>query len=208
MRARGVTQAAAALLVALGLTTMMGWLLRLPGLLQVRPGQVGMVFSEALCFALAGAALLIPARWLALRRHGPPVLGGLIVLVATAMLVQHFMRIDLGIDLRPFHAWLGDPNPTPGRMAPNTALAFLLGGLALMLMPRARSRAALRVIETLAFSVVFIGLVSGVGYTLRLEFLYGWYQYTRMALPTAAGMVVLGVGVLGAWLFIGRLRRR
>ena len=199
LHARGVTQAAAALLVALGLTTMMGWLLRLPGLLQVMPGQVGMVFSEALCFALTGAALLIPARWPAPRRHGPPALGGLIVLVATAMLVQHFMRIDLGIDLRPFHAWLGDPNPTPGRMAPNTALAFLLGGLALVLMPGARSRAALRVIETLAFSVMFIGLVSGVGYTLRLEFLYGWYQYTRMALPTAAGMVVLGVGVLGAW---------
>ena len=198
-RARAVTQVAAVLLVALGLATMVGWLLRAPGLLQILPGQVAMAFGTALCFALAGAALLIPTRWPVLRRRVLPAVGGLIVLAAAAMLVQQFLHVDLGIDLRWLHAWLGDPNPTPGRMAPNTALAFLLAGLALMLMPHARTRAALRTIETLAFGVVFIGLVSGAGYTLHLEFLYGWYQYTRMALPTAVGMVVLGVGLLGAW---------
>ena len=198
-RARAVTQVAAVLLLALCLATMTGWLLRLPGLLQLLPGQVGMVIGTALCFALAGAALLIPVQWSVLRRRALPALGGLIVLAATAMLAQHALHVDLGVDLRWLHAWLGDPNPTPGRMAPNTALAFVLGGMALVLMPRARSRAALRTIETLAFSVVFIGLVSGAGYTLKLEFLYGWYQYSRMSLPTAAGMVVLGIGLLGAW---------
>ena len=199
LRARRITQGAGALLVLLGLTVMTGWLLRLPSVLQVLPGQVAMVFSTALCFALAGAALLIPGRWPTLRRHGQTALGGLMVLAAGAMLVQYLAHTDLGFDLRPFHAWLSDPNPTPGRMAPNTALAFLLGGLALMLMPHASSRAALRAIEILAFIIIFIGLVSAVGYALRLEFLYGWYQYTRMAVPTAAGMIVLGIGLWGAW---------
>ena len=55
-RARAVTQVAALLLVALGLATMTGWLLRLPGLLQLLLGQVGMVFGTALCFALARQA--------------------------------------------------------------------------------------------------------------------------------------------------------
>ena len=198
-RARRITQGAGTLLVLLGLTVMAGWLLRLPSVLQVLPGQDAMVFSTALCFALAGAALLIPGHWPTLRRRGQTALGGLVVLAAGAMLVQYFAKTDLGFDLRPFHAWLSDPNPTPGRMAPNTALAFLLGGLALMLMPQASSRAALRVIETLAFIIIFIGLTSAVGYALRLEFLYGWYQYTRMAVPTAAGMIVLGIGLWGAW---------
>ena len=181
------------------MTTMTGWLLRLPSLLQVLPGQVGMVFSSALCFAMAGAALLIPGRRPALRRRGQTALGGLMVLAAGAMLVQYLTHTDLGFDLRAFHAWLSDPNPTPGRMAPNTALAFLLGGLALMLMPHANSRGALRAIETLAFIIIFIGLISAVGYALKLEFLYGGYQYTRMAIATAAGMIVLGTGLLGAW---------
>lgn len=198
-RARRITQGAGTLLVLLGLTVMAGWLLRLPSVLQVLPGQDAMVFSTALCFALAGAALLIPGHWPTLRRRGQTALGGLVVLAAGAMLVQYFAKTDLGFDLRPFHAWLSDPNPTPGRMAPNTALAFLLGGLALMLMPQASSRAALRVIETLAFIIIFIGLTSAVGYALKLEFLYGWYQYTRMAVPTAAGMIVLGIGLWGAW---------
>lgn len=176
----------------LGLIVMTSWLLRLPG-------QVGMVFSTALCFALAGAALLIPGRWPALRRHGQTALGSLMVLVAGAMLVQYLTQTDLGIDLRSLHAWLSDPNPTPGRMAPNTALAFLLGGTALMLMPCAASPAALRTIEILAFMVAFIGLTGAVGYVMKLEFLYSWYQYTRMSIPAAAGMLALGIGLWGAW---------
>jgi len=199
LRARRITQGAGALLVLLGLIAMAGWLLHLPGLLQILPGQVGMVFSTALCFALAGAALLIPGRWTTLRRRGQTALGGLIVLTACAMLVQYLTQTDLGIDLRSFHAWLSDPNPTPGRMAPNTALAFLLGGTALMLMPHAASPAALRTIEVLAFLIVFIGLTGAVGYALKLEFLYGWYQYTRMSIPAAAGMIVFGIGLWGTW---------
>ena len=102
-RARAVTQVAAVLLVALGLATMTGWLLRLPGLVQLLPGQVGTVFGTALCFTLAGAALLIPVQWSVLRRRALPALGGLIVLAATAMLAQHVLHVlhvDLGVDLR------------------------------------------------------------------------------------------------------------
>lgn len=198
LRARWVAQGAGTLLILLGLTSMAGWILRQPSLLQVLPGQAGMVFSTAMCFALAGAALLIPGRWPTLRRRGQSALGGLMVLAAGTMLVQYLAKTDLGVDLRSFHAWLSDPNPNPGRMAPNTALAFLLGGLALMLLPHARSRAALRAVETLAFIIIFIGLVSAVGYALRLELLYGWYQYTPMPITTAAGMIVLGIGLLGA----------
>lgn len=199
MHAWRLTQTAGVLLFLLGVTVMSGWLLRLPSLLQVAPGQVAMVFSTALCFALAGVALLIPGRWPTLRRRGHIGLGGLIFLIAGAMLAQYLTQTDLGIDLRPFHAWLSDPNPTPGRMAPNTALAFLLGGIALMLMPHTASRMAWRTIELLAFIVIFIGLTGAVGYALKLEFLYGWYQYTRMPMPTAAGMIALGIGLWGTW---------
>ena len=87
LRARRITQGAGTLLVLLGLTVMTGWLLHLPSLIQLLPGQVGMVFSTAICFALAGVALLIPGRWPTLRRRGQTALGGLMVLAAGAMLV-------------------------------------------------------------------------------------------------------------------------
>ena len=194
-----ITQGAGALLVILGLTVLTGWLLRLPHLVQLVPGYVGMVLSTALCFGLAGIGLLIPRRRTGWRRRAYSALGGLISLIAGAMLLQYLTHTNLGIDLPALHAWLSDPNPTPGRMAPNTAVAFLLGGMALMLMPYATSRASLRTIEILALLVAFIGLTGVVGYTLKLEFLYGWYQYTRMAMHTAAGMIVLGIGLWGAW---------
>lgn len=121
-----------------------------------------------------------------------------IVLIAAAMWIQHLTNTRLGVDLSAMHTWLSDPNPTPGRMAPNTALAFLLAGTAIVLMPHAAGRAAWRVIEILAFAIIFMGLTGAVGYALKLEFLYGWYQYTRMALPTAAGMIVLGFDLWSA----------
>ena len=183
----------------LGVGFMTGWILRLPSLLQVLPGQVAMVFSTALCFALAGAALLLPRRLSALHRRGQTALGGLIALAAGVMLVQYLAHANLGIDLRSLHDWLGDPNPTPGRMAPNTALGFLLGGMTLIMLPFATSRVALRLAEVLPLVVIFIGLTGAVGYALKLEFLYSWYQYTRMAVSTALGMIVLGIGLWGAW---------
>lgn len=190
--------ASGVLLILLGGTVLAGWLFRLPSLLQPLPGHVAMVFNTALCFFMAGLALVISHRW---RWHLrlQIIFGALITLIAGAMLLEQLANINFGIDLSKFHAWLSDPNPTPGRMAPNTALAFLLAGIAIILMPHTRGILAWRMIEMLAFAIVLIGLTGAVGYTLKLEFLYGWYQYTRMALPTAAGMIVLGIGLWSRW---------
>jgi len=51
---------AGALLVLLGGTVMLGWLLQLSPLVRVLPGFTPMVFNTALCFVLAGGALLMP----------------------------------------------------------------------------------------------------------------------------------------------------
>lgn len=187
------------LLLLLGAAVLTGWLLRLPGLLQVMPGHVAMVLNTALCFTLAGLALLIPRRWSHWYVRLQITLGVLIGLIASVMLIQHLTNISLGIDLRSQHVWSNDPNPTPGRMAPNTALAFLLAAGAFLLMPHTAGRTAGRAIEALAFAIILIGLTGAVGYALKLEFLYGWYHhYTRMALSTAAGMILLGIGLWSA----------
>lgn len=206
-RIRWVTLAAGIFLVLLGLLVIVGWLFHLPVLLQVLPGQFGMVFSSAVCFVLAGAALLVPEHPAMRRRYAQTVLGCLIVLVAGAMLFQHLTHTDLGIDMQAFHAWLPDTNPAPGRMAFNTALAFLLSGTALVLIPNDRSRWTLYTIEALAFLVILTGLTAAVGYALKLELLYTWSQYPSMPVHSAAGMIVLSIGLWGAWLTLPATQR-
>src|SRR5437763_869898 len=49
-----------ALLVLLGGTVMIGWAMQLSPLVRVLPGFTPMVFNTALCFVLAGGALLVP----------------------------------------------------------------------------------------------------------------------------------------------------
>lgn len=150
MRPAWVGLAAGGFLVLLGGTILTDWFLRVPSLLQLLPGHVAMVFNTALCFFMAGLALVIPQRWLRWCTRLQITFGTLVVLIAAAMLLQHLTNTNLGIDLRGFHAWLSDPNPTPGRMAPNTALAFLLAGTAIILLPRANSVLIWRTIEVLA----------------------------------------------------------
>ena len=76
-----------------------------------------MVIGTAVCFVLADVALLVAGRPPTTHWPTQTVLGGVIILIAAAMLFQQLTRIDLGIDLPALHAWLADPNPTPGRMA-------------------------------------------------------------------------------------------
>ena len=44
-----------------------------------------------------------------------------------------------------------------------------------------------------------LGLVGLTGYSLRLDLLYGWYRFVRMAPHTAAGFVLLGIGIWLTW---------
>ena len=50
-----------ALLLLLGSIVMAGWWLEVRFLVRILPGYTPMVFNTALCFALAGAVLLVPA---------------------------------------------------------------------------------------------------------------------------------------------------
>ncbi|MGZ3777330.1 MAG: hypothetical protein ACXVI9_07010, partial [Mucilaginibacter sp.] len=45
--------------IAASLVVMAGWIFNIPGLQQIIPGFVSMVFNTALCFVLFGTALLL-----------------------------------------------------------------------------------------------------------------------------------------------------
>jgi len=99
-----------------------------------------MVFNTALCFVLAGGALLAPFSEADWYRRVTAVIGGALVFVAALVLAEHVLQKDLGIDWPSLHAWLHDSNATPGRMSVGTASGFLMSGAVLILATRVGRR--------------------------------------------------------------------
>ncbi|WP_426107715.1 diguanylate cyclase domain-containing protein [Massilia sp. TSP1-1-2] len=183
----------------LGLLVLSGWLLHLRVLVEFGNGMVAMVVNTALCFTLAGIAILLPAL---LRRPMPDLrnmTGAALSILGALILFEHVFDRNLGIDWTLLQDWLLDGNIRPGRMAPNTAVGFILSGACLILMTRIASKAQERLFQILIFCVATIGLTGLVGYTLAPEQLFGWARSARMALHTAAAMLALAVAMWSSW---------
>lgn len=191
--------AAVALLLA-GTITMAGWLTHAPSLVQVAPGLVGMVFSTALCFAITGAALLAPltGRGRAFRR-GQAALGWTLIGIASIVLAEYITGITLLLDLHSIHSWLNDGNPIPGRMAPNAAVGFLLAGGVLVSMHQVQSKAAGAAVQIATFLLLMVGFVALASHLLHLDLLYSWMPVKRIAIQSAAYLIVAAVGLWDQW---------
>src|SRR3979490_1754414 len=114
-----------AVLVLLGGTVTVGWWMQLSLLVRLLPGFTPMVFNTALCFVLAGGALLAPFSDPNRYRKITTIIGGALVLIAALILAEHLSRTNLGIDWPSLHAWLHDTSKAPGRMSAGTACGFL-----------------------------------------------------------------------------------
>ncbi len=198
---RNFTIAAGALSVGLGIQVLTGWGLQLPELVRILPNFIAMQPNSALSFVACGAALLMAVHgW---RPAGLPALvaGGL----GLATLIQAILERDIGIDRLIIEPFLIEASGHPGRMAPNTALGFLLICLALLIdAGLIRSRRAPPIIGALGAIAAGLGFAALAGYFMYLGPDSGWRGAIRMAPNTAAGMIVIGIGVL----CLGRLRDR
>ena len=168
----------------LGATAIVGWLVRVPILVQILPSLQAMTFATALCFLLAGSALLVPQ--IAPRRTAlaQSAIGIAVLGPAGAMLAEQISGADLGVDLPALHAWLNTSNPHPGRMSTNTAVAFVLVGGTLGLMHCLRGALGAATLGILTCAVIAIGVAGIVGYLLGVEFIYNWYGYASIAVPS------------------------
>nr|WP_295786709.1 response regulator [Rhodoferax sp.] len=195
-------QLIAILIAGLALCVLSGWALGVEAMVRVWPNSVTVTVNTAILF-LASTVCLWPARggatvnsavgsWA--RTFG----AWLMVVLPAAMLAEQVFDIRLGIDWESLHRQVNDGNVNPGRSAPNTCLGFMLAGSASLLLARSHGDLARRrIVEALVFAVLLVGGTAGLGYALNLEALYLIAAYHRMAVPTAFGMTLLG---LGLWL--------
>jgi len=184
------------LTLATGLAVTAGWALRLPRVIEPRPGWGGMVLATSVGMLLSGAGLLaalLEDQKLAARLQIS--LGTILVLLAGIFSFDTVANSNLGADLPALHAQLMPNDPSPGRMAPNTALCFIFFGLALGFWGHGRKAG---VVRTLAGAILVIAGLGFAGYCIGMRFLNEWYTSSglvEMALPTSVNMMLLAIGL-------------
>ena len=189
--------ASSCLIAVVGLAVLLGWHFDIELLRAGLPGRTPVNPATALALLLAACALWMhhqargkahsaPVRWLAVTAASLVIALGVITL--TGYFIGHNLRVDQVL----FGAQLAG-----NRVAPNTGFALLLIGVALWLLnsPRRLRRAPEQLV---ALFPIGVALISLLGYAYSAEAMYGLGELQRMALPTAASLFVLGIGILCA----------
>ncbi|MEG4107192.1 PAS domain S-box protein [Microcoleus sp. S13_C5] len=192
--------------MAIGCTVILGWIFDLQLLKSILPGLVTMKANTAVCFILGGFSLFIQQMRranLTVRKSQKKyknlslVSSFLIILISILTLVQYSFNLDLGIDQLLFkESYTLTITGTPGRMAPNTAGAFLLLGTALLLLSERRPKyLRIQILSCSAFLIAFMGLI---GYFYDKALFYQIGNNTGMALHTSAAFMLLSFAILFA----------
>jgi signal transduction histidine kinase len=179
-----------------GAAVLCGWVVDSAVLRSGVPGLTAMNPLTAILFVLAAIALALSVfeqKPAAAARRGLPIL---IAIVALSCLVNCLTQSPGGVDTLLFGAWTGEEN----RMAPNTAIHFLLAALALSL-AQGEHRWSRAWSQVPALAAAIGSATSLVGYAYGAQQLYGIGSYIPMALNTAVLFFLLSIG-----LFAARLR--
>ena len=167
-------------------------------LIQVAPGLVPMQANTAMGFLVCGLALLAAKRK---RKAFGTLLGGMAGLLGLVTLAQYGFGIDLGIDQALVQHYITTATSSPGRMAPNTALCFVLAGTGLAIASLETGKTGRCWLVGLVSTLVLgLAVVALVGYTSGVPAASRWGDLTAMAVHTAVGFLALGAGMLAlAW---------
>ncbi|MDA0335743.1 MAG: response regulator [bacterium] len=169
-----LTIAVGCYLIGVGCMVVAGWLFELPLLTRaLHLAREPMSRMTAVTFALCGAALLLLQGRIDRRRWGV-ILGGIIVGLALA-------RVLLGV----------------GSMAPNTALTFVLAGLALSLID-ATDWGPWQPGRICAVAIGIVAILSVSDYLHNILLLSGVAAQVPLALDSSLEFGLLSMGVLGA----------
>lgn len=156
-----------------------------------------MQFNTALGFLFSGAGLtLILKNKTALAK----IVFGLVGFIGLLTLMEYIFQYNIGIDQLLMDHDITMETSHPGRMAPNSALCFLLFSIAVFL-SLAETNKKIQYGGVLGIMVFGLGLTAFLGYLIGLEVTYAWGKLTKMAVPSAVGFMVIGTGITAFGLF-------
>ncbi|MEI8157967.1 MAG: PAS domain S-box protein [Burkholderiales bacterium] len=205
-----LVSAASATAVLVGCVVLAGWALNIPVLKSILPIWVTMKANTAVAFILIGVALQLPEMRAARPDHRHSVhllqiahgcrwLTGLIGLLT---LGEYLFNWNPGFD-----QWLFPENvgavatSNPGRMAPETALCFVMLAVGSSLAQLRRKTTTTLLISTAVGALTTIlATTSFFTYFTPVLGAYGWWGKTIMAVHTAILFAGLGVAATAiAW---------
>jgi len=185
--------------VLLGGLVLVGWLFDLPALTKIFPRLVAMNPATALSFVLGGTATWLEAGEQPasrLRRQIARACAGVVVIIGAARILGYLFGFDPLVDSLLFRSQL-DREVPPNRIAPNTALDFLITGLALLSIDL-EVRRGWRPAQLLALTAAIIAALAFMGYAYSVALLSRVASYIPMALHTAVGFMLLSAAILCA----------
>jgi len=198
---RRIALAASLIPIVEGVLVLIGWALDVEVLKRIVPGLTAMNPATAVGFICAGAGLAL----ISIRPKGPTPARTAGIVLAVAVTLLGLARVlavigiyDAGIDRLLFAdkiatADFGGPN----RIAPNTAVNFILIGCALLIIDRPGGRIRWPA-QLLAVTAAMTSLLALMGYAYGLRSFYGIGSQMAMALPTALTFLVSAIGILCA----------
>lgn len=183
--------------ILVGSAVLVGWLCDVPALKSILPIWVTMKANTALAFVLAGVAL-----WMTRPEQTSPIPGRLgqgcaaaCALLGLLTFSEHLFGWDLKMDQLLFvDRSSALESSHPGRMAPVTALNFVLLGGALLLLEM-KVRHSHWPAQGLALVVSLSGLMALICYAYDPQYL-AVANFTKMALHTALLFTLLPLGIL------------
>ncbi len=206
---RSLSRGASLVAIAISIAVLIGWAIDSEPLKTVLPGKVAMnPGGTAIGFLLCGLSLWLsqpvgtrsvtaaPSIPEPLRRMAPIVTAILVVLIAVIRLVGYQWDFEVTIDRWLFTEKL-EAYDVHNRMAPNTALNFLLCGMSLVFLDCQKSW-RVRPSEVFAIAGALVSLLAIVGYAYSAVNLIGIDAYIPMAFNTATSFLVICVGILCA----------
>ena len=175
---------------------LLGWQLDLAFLRGPSPGAVPMNPLTAVCLVLLGASLWVLRAPSATdgRRRVARACAMTVVAVGGLKLLSVMSGIEMPLDQVLFHGRLQEM-PVPSRMAPNTALVFVLLGLGHLTLDvkawRGWPPAQILQLASLAMAVMAL-----IGYVYGAPAMYGVGSFIPMAANTALAFSLLSVAAL------------
>ena len=193
----------AVLVASVGLVVVIGWLFGIPVLKTVVPGLATMKFNTACALVAAGVALwLLETFRLGLQSVGVArVLATIVTAIGGLSLAEDLFSLNFGID----ELIVADTTQAagsvsvgpPGRMAPATALSFLMVGVALLSLKAPQPRFAAWA-HWLIVPPLFISTFAVVGYAYGVSPLYEVRPFTSMAVHSAISLFIISLSIVAA----------
>jgi diguanylate cyclase (GGDEF)-like protein len=195
---RRIAHAASTIPIVTGGVVLVGWMHDVEVLKRIVPGLKAMNPATAVGFICVGTALWLLSTRRPVHTRIAAILAALAAVLGTTRVLAVVGIYDAGIDRLLFADKLATSDfGGPNRMAPNTAVNFILIGCALLIIDRPVGRIRWPA-QLLAVTAAMTSLLALMGYAYGLRSFYEIGSQIAMALPTALTFLVSSVGVLCA----------